>query len=80
MQTLRTLLDSPAMNVFLGTLPLLLTIAWGLFQNDRRMTRIESRIDSVESKIDRMDSRLSQISERLARVETKIEISPKLVS
>ena len=80
MQTLRGLLDSPAVNVFLGTLPLLLTLAWGLFQNDRRMTRMENSIDSIGTKIDGLDSRLSQVSERLARVETKIETAPKLVS
>ena len=80
MQTLKGLLDSPAVNVVLGTLPLLLTLALGLFQNDRRMTRMENSIDSIGTKIDGLDSRLSQVSERLARVETKIETAPKLVS
>lgn len=72
MQTLKALLENPAVNVFLGTLPLLLTLAWGLFQNDRRLTRIETKIDS-------MDSKLNTISERLIKVETRIEGAPKLV-
>ena len=66
MQTLKTLLDSPAVNVFLGTLPLLLTIAWGLFTNDRRLTRIESKLDT-------MDGKLTNVSERLVRVETRMD-------
>ena len=65
MPTLKALLDSPAVNVFLGTLPLLLTIAWGLFTSDRRLTRIESKLDS-------MDGKLSTVSERLVRVETRM--------
>jgi len=72
MQTIKALLENPAVNVFLGTLPLLLTLAWGLFQNDRRLTRIETKIDS-------MDSKLNTVSERLIKVETRIEGAPKLV-
>ena len=72
MQTIKALLENPAVKVFLGTLPLLLTLAWGLFQNDRRLTRIETKIDS-------MDSKLNTVSERLIKVETRIEGAPKLV-
>jgi len=72
MQTIKALLENPAVNVFLGTLPLLLTLAWGLFQNDRRLTRIETKIDT-------MDSKLNTVSERLIKVETRIEGAPKLV-
>ncbi|HTU45110.1 MAG TPA: hypothetical protein VMF91_08615 [Bryobacteraceae bacterium] len=71
--TLRSLLDNAAVNVFLGTLPLLLTLAWGLFQSDRRLTRIENRLDTV-------DQKLGSVSERLVRVETKIDGNKVLVS
>jgi len=37
MQALQPLLNSLAFNVFLGTLPLLGMIFWGLFQNDKRL-------------------------------------------
>ncbi|MBV8895562.1 MAG: hypothetical protein JO051_03545 [Acidobacteriaceae bacterium] len=87
MQTLRALLDSPAVNVFLGTLPLLLTLAWGLVQNDRRFASIEGRLNRMDHRFDRMDARfdridtrlegidakLANVSERLVKVETKIE-------
>ncbi|HKI19622.1 MAG TPA: hypothetical protein VKA15_17175 [Isosphaeraceae bacterium] len=63
---LKTLLDNTAINVFLGTPPLLLTLAWGLFQNDRRLTRIENKLDP-------MDVKLSNVGERLVKVETKLE-------
>jgi hypothetical protein len=46
MQALKSVLDTQAVSVFLGTLPLLLTIAWGLLQSDRRLTRIEGKLDS----------------------------------
>lgn len=80
MQTLRALLDSPAVNVFLGTLPLLLTLAWDLVQNDRRFNSMEGRLDRMDRRLDRIDTRLdcvdaklANISERLVRVETRIE-------
>ena len=71
--TLRSLLENAAVNVFLGTLPLLLTLACGLFQSDRRLTRIENRLDTV-------DQKLGNVSERLVRVETKIDGNKVLVS
>lgn len=72
MPLLKTLLDSPAVNVFLGTLPLLLTIAWGLFSNERRLTRIENKLESI-------DAKTGLISERLVKVETKLEITKLVV-
>jgi hypothetical protein len=47
MQTLKAVLDIPAIGVFLGTLPLLGTICWGLLQNDTRLSRIETKLDSM---------------------------------
>ena len=73
MQPLKSLLDSPAVNVFLGTLPLLGAIVWGLLQNDRRLGRIETRMDRMEIRIDSIDAKLATVSERLTRVETKLE-------
>jgi peptidoglycan hydrolase CwlO-like protein len=80
MQPLKSLLDSPAVNVFLGTLPLLGAILWGLLQNDRRLNavdqrlgRIETRMDRMETRIDSIDAKLATVSERLTRVETKLE-------
>jgi D-alanyl-D-alanine carboxypeptidase len=43
MQTLKALLDSPAVNVFLGTLPILGAVVWGLLQNERRLRAINKR-------------------------------------
>jgi hypothetical protein len=65
MQALKSVLDTQAVSVFLGTLPLLLTIAWGLLQSDRRLTRIEGKLDSI-------DSTLAGVRERLATVETRL--------
>ncbi len=80
MLTLKALFDSPAINVFLGTLPLLGASVWGLIQNDRRLLAIDKRIDGVdqrlgrmENRIDSIDARLSAVSERLVKVETKLE-------
>lgn len=39
------------MNVFLGTLPLTGSILWGLIQNDRRLGRIETKLDAVDVKL-----------------------------
>lgn len=46
MQVLKSLLDSPAVNVFLGTLPLFGAILWGLLQNDKRLGRIETNLNN----------------------------------
>ena len=80
MPVLKSLLDSPAVNVFLGTLPLLGAILWGLPQNDRRLRALDKRLDGVdqrlgriESHIDSIDNKLSGISERMVKVETKLE-------
>jgi hypothetical protein len=73
MQSFKSLLDSPAVNVFLGTLPLLGAIVWGLLQNDRRLGRIETRMGRMEIRIDSIDAKLATVSERLTRVETKLE-------
>lgn len=80
MTTLKALLDSPAINVFLGTLPLLGAILWGLIQNDRRLLAIDKRIDGVdqrlgrmETRIDSIDTKLSGVSERVAKVEVRLE-------
>lgn len=86
MQAFRAFLDSPAVNVFLGTLPLLGAIICGLLQNDRRLQaldkridgvdqrlgRMETRIDRIETRMDSMDGNLAKVSERLVRVETKL--------
>ena len=87
MQTLKGLLDSAAVSVFLGTLPLLGTILWGLLQNDRRLQALDKRIDMLDKRIDGVDQRLGRmetridsidgklgvVSERLVKVETKLE-------
>jgi DNA anti-recombination protein RmuC len=77
---LKELLNSPAVNVFLGTLPLLGAVLWGLLQNDRRLQALDKRIDGVdqrlgrmETRMDSMDGKLSAVGERLAKVETKLE-------
>jgi hypothetical protein len=73
MQTLKSLLDSPAVNVFLGTLPLFGAIVWGLLQNDRRFTALDQRLGRMETRIDSIDGKLAIVSERLVKVETRLE-------
>jgi hypothetical protein len=87
MQTLKSLLDSPAVNVFLGILPLLGAIVWALLQNERMLRTIDKRMDLIDKRIDGMDQRLGRmetridsidgqlatVSERLVKVETKLE-------
>jgi len=80
MQMLKILLDSPAVNVFLGAVPLLGAIIWGLLQNDRRLQALDKRMDGVdqrlgrmEMRIDSIDNKLAVVSERLVKVETKLE-------
>jgi hypothetical protein len=70
---LKTLLESPAINVFLGTLPLLLTLAWGLFANNQRLNGIEKRLDRIDDRLDRMETKIEAIDVRLVRVETRLE-------
>jgi len=87
MEMLKALLDSPAVNVFLGTTPLLGAIIWELVQNDRRfqsldkrmdvldkrMDGIEQRLGRIEGRIDAIDVKLAVVSERLVKVETGLE-------
>ncbi len=73
MQTLKALLDSPAVNVFLGTLPLFGAIVWGSIQNDRRLNSIDQRLGRLETRVDSIDGKLGAVSERLVKVETRLE-------
>jgi len=75
-QTLNSLLASPAVNVFLGTLPLLGAIVRGLLQNDRRLQALDKSIDGVDQRLGRMETRLDSMDGKLAgvsEVETKLE-------
>lgn len=54
-----------ALSVFLGTLPLLLTVAWGMYENVRRLARIEARLDHLERMVDSIDAKLSSLNGRL---------------
>ncbi len=87
MGSFQGLLSSPAINVFLGTLPLLGAILWGLLQNDRRSQALDKRIDGIdqrlgrmETRIDSIDSKLAIVSERLVKVETKLEGPPVVLA
>lgn len=62
-----------ALSVFLGTLPLLLTVAWGMYENVRRLARIEARLDHLERQLDSIDAKLSSLNGRLVRMETKVQ-------
>jgi len=68
MQVLNSLLASPAVNVFLGTLPLLGATVWGLLQNDRRLQAIDKRIDGVDQRLGLMETRLDSMDGKLAGV------------
>jgi hypothetical protein len=90
----KIILGYPAVSVFLGTLPLLGAIVWGLIQNDRRLGRIETAQDWMEGKLndvgerlvrvatntDNIENRLRQVETRLGNLENKVtEIDNTLV-
>ena len=58
----KALLDSPALNVFLGTLPLFGAIFWGLLQNNRALDGIGKRIDGIDKRLDHVETKLETIS------------------
>lgn len=63
--------NNPIVVIFLGTLPVLAGILWGVLQNKEQFGLIQSRLE-------RMEERLDKIDVRLAVVETRLE-GPKLV-
>ena len=65
MQALKGLLDSPAVNVFLGTMPVLGAIIRGFLQNDRRLQAIDKRIDGIDQRLGRMETKLDRIETRM---------------
>jgi DNA anti-recombination protein RmuC len=73
MHTLRAVLDTPAFQVFLGTVPLLGAIIWGLLQNERSLRAIDKRIDGLDKRMDNMDKRMDGIDQRLGRMESRID-------
>ncbi len=66
MQILKSFLDSLAVNVFLGTLPLFGAIVWGLLQNDKRLGRIETNLDNLNRTV-------GDLRKRATKIETRIE-------
>jgi hypothetical protein len=76
----KCLLDSPAVNVFLGTLPLLGAIIWGLLQNDRRLQALDKRIDGVDQRLGRMETRMDRIETRMDSLDGNLaKVSERLV-
>lgn len=76
----RDLLNSAAVNVFLGTLPLLGAIVWGLLQNERSLKAIDKRIDGLDKRMDAIDGRLGRIEIRLDAIDAKLaDVSERLV-
>ncbi len=63
--------SNPIVVIFLGTLPVLAGIIWGILQNKEQFGLIHQRLE-------RMQDRLDKIDVRLAVVETRLE-GPKLV-
>ena len=80
MHTLKAVLDIPAIEVFLGTLPLLEAIVWGLLRNERSLRAIDKRIDGLDKRMDGMDQRLGRIETRIDSIDTKlVMVSERLV-
>ena len=80
MHTLREVLETPAVSVFLGTLPLSGAIVWGLLQNERSLRAIDKRIDGLDKRMDGMDQRLGRIETRIDSIDTKlVMVSERLV-
>jgi hypothetical protein len=72
MQTLTQLASIPAISVFLGTLPLLGAILWGLLQNERRLAAIDKRLDLMDKRLDGIDRRLDGVESKLERYGDKL--------
>jgi hypothetical protein len=86
MPTLAEVLNHPAISVFLGTVPLLMTIWWGLMSNNQALKAItenlkvlNDRVARVDTKVDDLGKKVNEIDVRLARVETRLEL-PRLVT
>jgi len=86
MPTIGELLNHPAISVFLGTIPLLMTIWWGLMSNNQALKAmtdnlklLNDRVARVETKVDDLNKKVYEIDVRLARVETRLD-SPRLVA
>jgi hypothetical protein len=67
---LKDLLASPAVNVFLGTLPLLGAILWGMLQNNRQIDALRGDINVLRGDV---KSRFDGIDQRLGRMETRVD-------
>jgi len=70
---LHDILSYPATAVFLGTAPLLGSILWGLLTSERRLTRIETKLDAIGSDV-------ASVRERLGKVEGKLDSRSPIVS
>ncbi len=68
MEPLSQVVGYPAVQVVLGSIPLMLAIAGASRQNGRYLIAIENRIDGLDKRIDKVD-------ERLSRIETKLDNS-----
>jgi hypothetical protein len=72
MQALQPLLNSLAFNVFLGTLPLLGMIFWGLFQNDKRLQDVKDLIKSESSRVEGvLGAKLDGLDARVKALESR---------
>ncbi len=59
--TISSLLTNPAINVFLGTLPLLGAVLSGHLRSGKRLQALDKRIEGVDERLGRMEMRLDSI-------------------
>jgi hypothetical protein len=74
--SLQQVLNSPAVNVFLGTFPLLLAFVWGVISNNAALAQILQRLTRLDNRVDEMDHTFSKelhdLSELVVRIETRL--------
>lgn len=61
-----------ALQVFLGTLPLLGGVLWNLVQNERRFASIEARFASIEARLARIEARLDELFNKLSSLAERV--------
>ncbi len=80
MQTFVQIIGWPAVQIFLGTLPLLGVLLVIAIQNDRRFAAIDKRLDRMDTRLDRMDDRFDRLEVKLDKILDKLSDLDKRVA
>ena len=74
MQTLVQFAGLPAVQIFLGTLPLLGGVIWVSIQSNQRFATLERRIDRLEDRMDRIEAKLDRIIDKLGDLDKWVAV------